>query len=71
MRRVYLDFDDHDLADRFADALMDWLTETIVIPRYGTDPVPRHWMWADADVCAENLPADNPSRDTSGGVSGE
>lgn len=74
MRRVYVEFESHQMADEFADALMDWLTEEVVIRQhFKNDELvaevkgPRHWAWADADVCAENV-SDEPQtpRDQSG-----
>lgn len=65
MRRVYLDFEDHDMADRFADALMDWLTEDVAWDASKSPIVykPRHFFWADADVCAENVSTDGGELD--------
>lgn len=51
MRRVYIDFVDDAMAERFADDLMAWLCEEIHTPGL-VGGVPRHHKYADADVCA-------------------
>lgn len=63
MRRVYVDFEDHALADRFFDALASWLSEDVPWDASKSPIVykPRHFFWADADVCAENVSPDTNS----------
>lgn len=74
-RRVYFEFEDDAVAEKFADDVMGWLCEDIAIPdgesAVGSPlyrAVPRHWLYEDASACSERIPDDGPERDIAGAV---
>lgn len=55
--RVYFDFEDDKVADRFCHDVMDWLTDEVPVMKGKrvTNGL-RHWLYEDASPSSERLP---------------